>query len=468
MARLSLRSRFTQPLFLLLLTSVVYATTFLPFQSLFSVIPPRQTYTSAPAKYVTLGQEIVLANTHWRYIPYGVFVGGILLANTDWRTNGATTYITRDAVKAAYDFWFSNMVSLQVAYEPLYPNGPDQSVDASYVAMIDKVVGWAQTLHMNVSIVLQEESVYGIIGKPVFLPTSDALTFWNYMANHYKNNPGVFFDLYNEPRVNGLLEPDPSSNDVNSCPAGTPAVSIPWDDACAWFYWKNGTTQGGVTYEGMNQLAQAIRQQGANNLIFAEGLAAGEDLAELANGYTIEGGKEFLLDVPNVVYAVHPYFGSQHDSATRWDRWFGTVPAKANVPVVASEWTLDQESGSGCEPDSITEIPQVGTFFQYLLSKKIGLVGWALQSGTLIRGWDFRNPTAFDSSTMPANRNVPPFSTNPHAQGVGQLLRRYFMLNSRPALNFRIDNADTQSKYLPGKITTARYVLSHSHLLESV
>ncbi|HET8845937.1 MAG TPA: cellulase family glycosylhydrolase [Ktedonobacteraceae bacterium] len=384
-----------------------------------TVLPQVAYHTSGKRILDTIGRP---------YVPYGVFLGGILLANQNWQQNGARTYITRDAIQAAHDFWSSNMISLQVAYEPLFPQGASGPLDGEYLAFIDKVVKQANALGMNVSIVLQEEAIYGTQGQKVTLPTVDALTFWDIISRHYARNQRVFFDLFNEPDISGLTEP--AGETANDCTPGSGSQAITWDDACAWSYWKNGTTQGGVTYYGMNQLAHKIRANGAQNLIFAQGLATGEDLALLANTYTAQQGREFRLTVPNVVYAVHPYFGLSHDTQNQWDQWFGQAAALGDFPVLAAEWSLNQEKGSGCEASSQVQIPQISVFLRYLRSKSIGLVGWALQSGALIRNWNFRNPTTFSSATMPTDCDVPPLSTDPQAQGAGKLLQEYFAANS--------------------------------------
>lgn len=393
-----------------------------------SLQPTTATTPTASLSYHTSGKTI-LDNRNQPYVPYGVFLGGILLANTNWQQNGATTYITQAAIQAAHDYWFANMVSLQVAYEPLFPQGSHAPMDSAYLAMIDQVVSQANALGMNVSLVLQEEAIYGFQNQAVILPTSDALTFWDALSKHFAQNQRVFFDLFNEPDTTYLSEP-PGVN-ANTCPTGSASQAITWDDACAWSYWKNGTTQDGVTYYGMNQIARKIRANGAQNLIFAQGLANSEDLALLANTYTAEQGQEFLLTVPNVVYAIHPYFGPTHDTQSQWDQWFGTAVANGHFPVLASEWGLNQEKGSGCEASSKLQIPQVSVFLAYLRARNIGLVGWALQTGELIRNWNFRDPTTFTSQTMPADCDVPPFSTDPQAQGVGQILQQFFSAYSQ-------------------------------------
>ena len=43
-------------------------------------------------------------------------------------------------------------------------------------------------------VTLQEENEGGYVE-----PTASSVAFWSYLANHYKDNDDVFFDLYNEP-----------------------------------------------------------------------------------------------------------------------------------------------------------------------------------------------------------------------------------------------------------------------------
>ncbi|MCL4508202.1 MAG: glycoside hydrolase family 5 protein, partial [Chloroflexi bacterium] len=134
----------------------------------------------------------------------------------------------------------------------------------------------------------------------------------------------------------------------------------------------------------MQTLVDTIRGQGNPNLILADGLATGEDLNAVPN-HLLHGG--------NVVYAVHPYFNAtQHATAAEWDHWFGD--AAATLPVVADEWGEYQSSSHGeCFPQAPVLVPQ---FLAYLRRKQIGLIGYALYPGILIRGWNFADPTAFD------------------------------------------------------------------------
>jgi hypothetical protein len=103
------------------------------------------------------------------------------------------------------------------------------------------------------------------------MPDQSALRFWKIVADRYKDNPLVAFDLYNEP--NGI----------------TPRV---WRDG--------GTVPGyGHTYKapGMQELYDVVRSTGADNLVFA---------TTPNYGSTFPTGFE-LRDTRNLVYAAHGY-----------------------------------------------------------------------------------------------------------------------------------------------------------------
>jgi hypothetical protein len=99
-----------------------------------------------------------------------------------------------------------------------------------------------------------------------------SISFWKSIANRYKGNPLVGFDLYNEP------------HDIS------------------WAQWLNGgqlTDPDGVTWQaaGMQQLYNAVRKTGARNLVFVSGGTWGNfppPSDSLVSGY-------------NVVYAAHYY-----------------------------------------------------------------------------------------------------------------------------------------------------------------
>lgn len=352
-----------------------------------------------PARtYKVVNKQIIVSQPQKpdaAFMPYGVQLEGILMAQPNWATDGALTHLTRSQVQAAHDFWHANTVSLQLSSKALLAQSP---YDSSYLQQVDNVVIWTTELHMNIIIVLQYE---GAGNSKQLMPTQDSIRFWNILAQRYANNRNVFFDLFNEPQPAVVLQ-------HNS------------DDAATWNFWQHGGSVAGQQYVGMQQLVDTIRQHGFHNLLFIDGAAAGEDIQQLPQ-HTLTGS--------NLVYAIHPYPGKQqHGSPQAWGQWFGDATVKGNFPVVADEWSLYQDqykfnaSSDACFPDAASIAAQM---LAYLHTRQIGLIGYALYPGTLIRGWNFTNPTSF-SYTPESCPIISNADNDTDAQGVGTMLRQYF------------------------------------------
>jgi len=343
-----------------------------------------------PTIWYTVSGKQILEDGVTPFVPYGVQLGGITMAVSNWQTN-KSSYITQDMISAAQSVWHANTVSLQLASANLFDVAP---YDSNYLSRVDQIVNWATSNNMNIILVLQYEGTNNQV-----LPTQDSVNFWNFMSQRYANRSRIIFDVFNEPHMPGGAN----------------------DDATAWNLWKNGGTYNGVVYVGMQQLVNTIRANAQNNLIFVSGLAAGEDI-KLLPSYTLSG--------TNIVYAIHPYFNTtQHANQTQWDNWFGTAASTGNFPIVADEWNEYQNGNDPeCYPAAAATVP---TFLSYLKQKNIGLVGYSLYPGTLIRGWNFSTPTAFDEPTYTCPVVTPP-NMDPSAQGAGQLLMDYFQTNAKP------------------------------------
>jgi endoglucanase len=88
------------------------------------------------------------------------------------------------------------------------------------------------------------------------MPDADhSVTFWTSVANYFKSNSSVIFDLYNEPY--------PDNNQ---------------DTTAAWTCWKNGGTCSGVPFQtaGMQTLVTSVRNTGSQNVIMLGGVEYGE------------------------------------------------------------------------------------------------------------------------------------------------------------------------------------------------
>jgi endoglucanase len=148
------------------------------------------------------------------------------------------------------------------------------------------------------------------------MPNRDhSITFWQQVANAYRSNTGVIFDLHNEPY------PDDNG-----------------DTVAAWHCWKNGTTPGneadcpgsGLRYQaaGMQELVNAVRGTGATNPIMLGGVQYSNALSRwLAYKPQDPTG--------NLIAAWHVYNFNICNNTACYDATAG--PVAAQVPLIAGE-----------------------------------------------------------------------------------------------------------------------------------
>ncbi|WP_199815670.1 cellulase family glycosylhydrolase [Streptomyces griseus] len=133
-------------------------------------------------------------------------------------------------------------------------------------------------------------------------------SFWTSVANTFKNDPAVVFDLFNEPY------PDRATSTTTQ----------------AWQCWRDGGTCPGIGYEvaGMQDLVDAVRATGAKNVILAGGIAYSNDLSQwLTYRPTDPAG--------NLAAAWHVYNFNTCSNESCWNSTL--APVAAQVPLVAGE-----------------------------------------------------------------------------------------------------------------------------------
>jgi len=153
----------------------------------------------------------------------------------------------------------------------------------NYQSFVNRVVADLQAQGMYVVLDLHW-SAPGTIAptQQDVAPNQDhSITFWQQVASDFKGAPGVAFDLFNEPRL--------WCNPGSGCPyaGGSYQQQADW----AWTLYRDGGnytyTAGdhiparvGQTFKvaGTQQLVDAIRGTGADNVIFIEGLGYGNAL----------------------------------------------------------------------------------------------------------------------------------------------------------------------------------------------
>jgi endoglucanase len=347
----------------------------------------RSTASTPATSYHVQGKNI-LDNQGLQYIPYGVH--STALFEPDWKNSVDYKNFTLAQMQAARDVWHANVVDFQVAWTNLFPDQHNLNApDPAYLQAMDTAVTWANQEHMNVIFNLQSEAATNEI-----MATPPSIKFWQVVANRYKDNQRVFFDVFNEPR-----------------------------DFYDWNLWQSGGTLNGVHYVGMQQLVDTIRATGAENLILVQGQGAGES-------FDYVNFQSHLLHGTNLVYSIHPYLSStQHLTQLTWEQWWGQSVMNLTVPFVVGEWNETPESG--CVSNAPVIVP---VFLNYIQRLNIGLIAWALTPGSLIRGtgnpadaWDWSRPTQFDQSSQVCVDTINYPDYDPHAQGAGQLIMNFLL-----------------------------------------
>jgi hypothetical protein len=219
------------------------------------------------------------------------------------------------------DFWLSD--------SPMY--------DPSYQGTVDQQVQWAEGFNLDVILDLHWSDKGDYTNAPggqQQMPDQHSNTFWQQVANKYKGDPHVLFELYNEPILypGGSLDP--------------------------WGVWLNGgdcsAASGGPTgfsgAVGMQTLYNTIRATGAQNLVIIGGIHYAYDLSGVPS-HAIQNGS-------NIMYATHPYAQSDKQPGT-WNTAFGSLSATA--PVIATEFG-NQQSGA---PNGPCDTTYLSEFIQY-------------------------------------------------------------------------------------------------------
>ncbi|HXR64371.1 MAG TPA: cellulose binding domain-containing protein [Ktedonobacteraceae bacterium] len=205
--------------------------------------------------------------------------------------------------------------------------------------------------------------------KQVPMPDLDHTpAFWTSVANTFKSNLSVIFDLFNEPY--------PANNS---------------DTTQGWTCWRDGSAAASTSpcpeenyaVAGMQTLVTTVRATGATNILMLGGLEYSNDLSQWLQYEPTDAGH-------NLAASFHLYNGTICNNASCWISQIAPVAAK--VPVITGE--LGQ---GNCAHDFID------TAMNWLDQEGIGYLGW---------GWN-----TYDCSSFPAL--ISDYSGTPTAYGAG-------------------------------------------------
>lgn len=379
------------------------------------VLAQGATVWAASPSMKVVGNKVVLSSGK-TYVPEGISVYGGLEGRY-YRKNTANTYAQ---IKAAAKYWHANTVRLQVAESNMYPGvGKTTDYNRQFLSDLVNQVDYAHKFGLDVVVNDQTEFTSNTPS-----PTNLTLQFWRLLADRFKADHFVIFDIFNEPRLVSLdaayYKPVPqrlyrllnySNPDANNYSSGKLTTNQ------AWRIWRDGGQLDGVEYRGMQSVVSTIRHQGAPNLIWVEGTYGAHRLPP----------KRYLLSGSNLVYSIH------HPNLNRPSSWRSIGTLAAIKPVVEGEWAQYQSAWAECFTRAYQNAPR---YLDYLNSHHIGVIAWSLQANSLLRGRGNLQPSNLNGGKVPKravalrqpNRLKPNYTctARQHGQGIGRLLQKYF------------------------------------------
>ena len=246
------------------------------------------------------------------------------------------------------DFWLAGAA----LHDPAYAGTVDQAVQDAEASGLDVILDlhWSDRGDLTASVAGQGQGKAGHADQQQMADVNSK-QFWTEVASKYQNDGHVLFELYNEP------------HDIS------------------WQVWLHGGTVGTVgSYQavGMQDLYDAVRATGAQNVVIAGGVNW---------AFNLSGAAANAIQGHNIMYATHPYTTNPNSqgSAAQWDGVFGYLATQNTAPVIATEFGDRSNSCTGAWDTNLT---------QYADQHHISWTAWAWWAGdcsfpALISDWDY-------------------------------------------------------------------------------
>jgi hypothetical protein len=246
-------------------------------------------------------------------------------------------YISESDIDYMVHDWAANIIRIPFNQDWAL-NGRGGFSASAYLDAIDQVIFWASRAGAYTLLDLQwldADAVRGLntdgsYNRVASLPTTDSILVWAVLAQRYRDEPAVLFDVFNEPH-------DPLPDDF------TPLEGVR-DDGGTFPLTRRRVTMA-EWQPWARQLVHAIRREHARSLVFVSGVRWGYDLRQMP--LTIESGSREMF--PNIVYSTHVYPWGGAPTARRrhasrfakhstlsWGEAFGRLSRSS--PVFVSEW----------------------------------------------------------------------------------------------------------------------------------
>lgn len=337
--------------------------------------PPPDARSAAAAQFTraplsVAGNRIVRKGLRFRF--FGVNRNSMEWGAANWSGCGGDGHFEAadfDAIRS----WRANVVRLPLSQAAWLGR---RCGAAAYARSVDRIVERANERGMYVILDLHWTDALGrapcdagCLSGQQPMPDADSVRFWKQVARRYARDPGVVFNLFNEPH-----EVDWACWRDGGC--DVPAMTLRRAPGSPFGLW----TRWGLHYRaaGMQQLYDAVRSTGARNLVVVGGADWASDLAGVGAGFALEGA--------NIVYDVHVYT-QFHNTVADWDLRFGRVAAL--VPVTSTEF-----GSADCTADVTRRLLR---YFEAPAGNRRARIGWTVWSWnspgectqpSIIRRWD--------------------------------------------------------------------------------
>src|SRR5258706_869645 len=285
------------------------------------------------------------------------------------------------AAANAIKSWRANVVRLPLneqcwlginGINPLYSGAGYRSAIANFVDLLNE-----NGLYVILDLHWSAPGTTVATSQQTMADLDHSVDFWSSVANTFKGNDAVIFELYNEPLPDSQRDSD-----------------------AAWTCWRDGGTCPGVAFEaaGMQTLVSAVRATGATNVIALGGVGFANYLSRWLAYQPSD-------PLNNLVSAWHRYNFNACNNASCWEAM--AVPVMAAVPVLVTETGMD-----ACDAT------WWNTFLDWLDARQTGYLAWTwnrwstdCNSRAMVTDYYTATPTEYGSIYRTHLANVPADTT---------------------------------------------------------
>ena len=341
----------------------------------------------APLPLKTSGNQIVTSGGCTVTLR-GVNVDGLEFSSNGEGPPAGNGGNTKGVITEAITAWHCNVIRLPINQD--YWFGCSGANQVNYRGIIDGLVSYCSSLGVYIILDLHWSGTYsgtaatdptgcsggngwGTSTAQQEMPDWNAVTFWSSVASHYSpanfgaDNAAILYDIYNEPHPDSSL--------------GNPQK---------WQVWLNGGATSNTPSQtpGMQNLLNAIRTAGSNNVVLAGGLSWAYDLSGITSGtYLLNDASGY-----GVIYSAHIYGTTKGFSSAAWDA--NVTNATVSHPVFLGEFGPD----TSCPPTAGDMTSFDTTFFNWLSGTNNksyvypGATGWSMHTGSapcMLTNWSY-------------------------------------------------------------------------------